>query len=52
MTHQPNKLVEPSPFDKFRKLADTLVRVPKSEADKKEAEYQKRKERKKKSNEK
>lgn len=30
----------PAPFDAFRELAGRLIRVPKEEADAKEAEYQ------------
>ncbi len=31
---------EPAPFDAFKELAAKLVRVPKAEADQKEAAYQ------------
>lgn len=34
------KPADPAPFDAFKELAAKLVRVPKEEADAKEAEYQ------------
>lgn len=40
------------PFDRFRRLAQGIVNVPKAEADKKEAEWQKKQAAKKKRREK
>jgi hypothetical protein len=39
---------DPSPFDRFRRLAQGIVNVPKAEADNKEAEWQKKRAAKKK----